>query len=111
MLLQLVDTIIAQRLYIVDGNIATILAIVLVPVVLIGLSQEKAVASLLEAEIIACSSLTIDVRNTDQAMFYTPKETTIGVVACMPCCQCINALKMPVTIKITITTCLEGTVG
>lgn len=41
MLLQLVDTIIAQRLNIVDGNIATILAIVLVPVVLIGLAQEK----------------------------------------------------------------------
>ena len=109
MLLQLVDTIIAQRLYIVDGNIATILAIVLVPVVLIGLAQEKAVASLLEAEIITQSSFAVDIRHTDEPVLYAPEETTVGIIARLASCQGINALKVPIAIKIAIATRLEST--
>ena len=109
MLFQLVDTIIAQRLDIVNRNVSPILATILMPIVLVSLAQEKAVASLLEAKKIPRSTLTINITHADETMFYAPEETTIRIIARFSCSQSIDALKMPKTIKIAIAACLKGT--
>ena len=82
LLLKVVYAVRSQQLRVVDGVVAAVVALVLVPVVLVWRVRYNLVARLCEAQIVAVLLVYVYVAHADELVLYAPEHALLREVGC-----------------------------
>lgn len=72
--------------------VAAVVALVLVPVVLVGRVRHNLVACLLEAQIVAVLLVLVYVAHADELVLHAPEHALLREVGCAASSECVYAL-------------------
>ena len=102
LLLKVVYAVGRQQLRVVDGVVAAVVALVLVPVVLVGRVRHNLVACLLEAQIVAVLLVLVDVAHADELVLHAPEHALLREVESATRSECVYALQVPEAVEIAV---------
>ena len=91
LLLKVVYAVGSQQRRVVDGVVAAVVALVLVPVVLVRRVRHDLVASLLEAQVVAEGAFLVGVAHADELVLHAPEHALLREVGCAARSQCVYA--------------------